>query len=129
MRRCVLLALIIIEGQFGARGNVAVREKGEVVEIFVSMIRGANRDDLAVGVARVVHKPSCRPELAAVDDFHIFFFVVVILHIPIQREKVRLRVGTIGEVLALVGFSFCNYLTEVKVDELPAVDQVGRPKT
>lgn len=52
------------------------------------MIRGANGDDLAVRVTRVVHKPSCRTELAAVDDFHIFFFIVVVLDIPVQREKV-----------------------------------------
>lgn len=88
LRSCVLLALVIIEGQFGARGDIAVSEKGKVVKIFVGMIRGANRDDFAVRVARVVHKASCGTKLAAIDDLHILFFVVVILDIPVQREEV-----------------------------------------
>lgn len=126
---CVLLALVIIEGQFGARGDIAVSEKGKVVKIFVGVIRGANRDDLAVRVARVVHKASCGTKLAAINDFHILFFVVVILDIPVQGEEVGLRVRTIGEVLSLIGFSFRDDLTEVKIDELSTVNQVGGPKT
>lgn len=86
------------------------------------MIGGANGDDLAVRVARVVHKASCGTKLAAIDDFHILFLIVVILDIPVQREEVGLRVRTIGEVLSLIGFSLRDDLTEVKIDELSTVN-------
>lgn len=51
LRSCVLLALVIVESQFRARGNVAVGEKGKVVEVLIGMICGADRDDLAIRVA------------------------------------------------------------------------------
>jgi hypothetical protein len=88
LRSCVLLALVIIKGQFGARGDVAVGKESKVVKILVGMIRAADRDDFAVRVARVVHKASCGTKFAAIDDFHILFFIVIILDIPVQREEV-----------------------------------------
>lgn len=83
---------VVVEGQFGAGGNIAVGEKGDVIEVFVILVLGRHRHVLAIGITRMVHEAGSRTKFAAIDDVHLFFIEVFIIFVPIQGKEVGLGV-------------------------------------
>lgn len=86
---------VVVEGQFGARGNIAVGEKGEVVEVAIILVLGRYRHNLAIWITRMIHEPGSRAKFAAIDNIFVFHIVPGFPIVPIQRKEVGLGMSSL----------------------------------
>lgn len=84
---------VVVESQLSQRQNIFYSEESQIVNELIAVVAGY-RNDLAIGVAGVIHETRWTPVFLPIDHVRVDTFVIVLrvvlvdLIIPVQGEQV-----------------------------------------